>query len=135
MSLVVVEWQRSIMKNFRPKNIEIWHFELQTCYIPQKKAKIMYNWDSAIKSTIFCKKKIFFRIFRFSRYVRGWLKIFDVQFFKIFEKKISKMALLGPGKCWKEQSHEKLAHLKHPLRSHERSSTRWGSSNPPPRVK
>ena len=81
------------MKNFRPKKVKILDFELQKRYIPQKKAKIMYNSDSARKSTIVCKKNIFFRIFRFSRYDRCWLKILGRPVFQNFQKKNPKNGL------------------------------------------
>ena len=52
-------------KIFVQKKVEILNFELQKRYIPQKKAKIMYNSDSARKGTIFCKKNIFFEFLDF----------------------------------------------------------------------
>ena len=45
------------MKIFKQKKVKISNFELQERYIPQKKAKNMYNSDSARKSVNFCKKK------------------------------------------------------------------------------
>ena len=51
-------------------------------YVPQKKAEIMYNTDSARKSKIYCKK-IFLN---FSPNARGPLKIFDIQFSLKFQK-------------------------------------------------
>ena len=51
------------MKFFKPKKVEISNFELQKCFIPQKKAENMYNVDLAKKSNIYCKKRDFFSIF------------------------------------------------------------------------
>ena len=42
------------------------------------------------------------------------------------------MASMGPLECWKKQSHEKWAHLGHPLRSHARSSICACGFHPPP---
>ena len=56
----------------------------------------------------------------------------DSFIFPIFQNFLCKMASMGRGKCWKKQSHEIWAHLEHPLRNHERSSTRGGSVNHPP---
>ena len=54
-----------ILGIFDPKKFKISNFELQKCYIPQKKAQNMYNKDSARKSNISSKKNIFFSIFQF----------------------------------------------------------------------
>ena len=83
------------MKIFKQKKVEISNFELQERYIPQKKAKNMYNSDSAIKSVNFCKKIIFF--FNFSDFrdmLEDPLKFLTFIFLKI-SKNIPKMALLG----------------------------------------
>ena len=50
------------IENFQAKKVKIENFELQKRYIPQKKAKNIYNSDSARKSVNFCKK-IFFLLF------------------------------------------------------------------------
>ena len=50
---------------FEAKKIEISNFELQKCYVPQKKAENMYNKVSARKSKSSYKKINFFSIFRF----------------------------------------------------------------------
>ena len=55
--------QRSSIKKFRGKKSKIFNFELQKCYVPQKKAQTMQNSDSARKSMISFRKIIFFRIF------------------------------------------------------------------------
>ena len=97
LPLVVVEWRRFPMKNFRPKKVKILDFELQKRYIPQKKAKIMYNWDSAIKSTIFCKKKYFFKFLDFRvMFEAGWK--FSTSSFSKFSKKNQKN---GITRTWK----------------------------------
>ena len=71
------------------------NFQQNKCYIPQKKANNMYNKDSAIKMRIFAKKDFFqFFLSIFSTYSRT-PKNFDVQFFKNFEKEVSKIAFLG----------------------------------------
>ena len=75
------------------KKVKISKFELQKCYVPQKKAENMYNKDSARKSKISCKKFDFFRFFNFFPKARGPLKIFDVQFPKIFKNKLQKWLL------------------------------------------
>ena len=82
-------------ENFQAKKVEISNFELQERYIPQKKAKNMYNSDSARKSVNFCKKKYFF--FNFSDFrdmLEDPLKFSTFIFLKV-SKKIPKMALLG----------------------------------------
>ena len=61
--LQAAELRRSKMKIFKQKKVKISNFELQKRYIPQKKAKNIYNSDSARKSVNFCKKKFFFSIF------------------------------------------------------------------------
>ena len=58
-----VKWRWSKIKFFKSKKAEISNFELQKCYIPQKKAENMYNKDSTRKSRISCKKLDFFSIF------------------------------------------------------------------------
>ena len=40
------------------KKDKISNFELQKCYIPQKKSENMYNKDLARKIKISCKKKL-----------------------------------------------------------------------------
>ena len=53
--------------------------------------------------------------------------------FSRFQKKFFfEMASMGPLECWKKQSHEKWAHLGHPLRSHARSSICACGFHPPP---
>ena len=54
--------QMTKVKNeiFEAKKIEISNFELQKCYVPQKKAENMYNKGSARKSKISWKKLDFF---------------------------------------------------------------------------
>ena len=61
--LQAAELWRSKMKIFKQKKVKISNFELQKRYIPQKKAKNIYNSDSARKSVNFCKKKEKFSIF------------------------------------------------------------------------
>ena len=56
LRLRAVKWRWSKMKFFKPKMVEISNFELQKCYISQKKAENIYNKDSARKSRISCKK-------------------------------------------------------------------------------
>ena len=63
LPLQAAERRKSKMKIFKQKKVKISNFELQKRYIPQKKAKNIYNSDSARKSVNFCKKKIFFSIF------------------------------------------------------------------------
>ena len=82
------------MEFFKPKKVEISKFELQKCYISQKKAENIYNKDSARKSKISCKKIDFFRFFDFLPNARGPLKIFDAQFSDTFRKN-SKNGLSG----------------------------------------
>ena len=65
LGLRAVKWRRSKMEFFKPKKVKILNFELQKCYIPQKKAENIYNKDSARKIKISCKKIDFFSIFRF----------------------------------------------------------------------
>ena len=75
------------MKIFKQKKVKIENFELQKRYIPQNKAENIYNSVSAQKRKNFAKKKFFFKFFWFSRHARGPPEIFDVQFFKNFQKK------------------------------------------------
>ena len=56
----------TIFTNFGLKKVKISNFELQKCFVPQKKAENMYNTDLARKSTICCKKVDFFPFFDFS---------------------------------------------------------------------
>ena len=42
-----------------PKTVEISNFELQKCFIPQKKAENMYNVDLVKKVIFIAKKEIF----------------------------------------------------------------------------
>ena len=75
--------------------VKISNFELQKRYIPQKKAKNIYNSDSARKSVNFCKKNAFF--FNFSDFrdmLEDPLKFSMFNFSKI-SKKNPKMAVLG----------------------------------------
>ena len=93
--LQAAELRRSKMKIFKQKKVKISNFELQKRYIPQKKAKNIYNSDSARKSVNFCKKNIFF--FNFSDFrdmLEDPLKFSTFIFLKV-SKKIPKMALLG----------------------------------------
>ena len=55
----------TIFTNFDLKKVKISNFELQKCFVPQKKAENMYNTDLARKSTIFLKKIDFFGKKRF----------------------------------------------------------------------
>ena len=106
LPLVVIEWRRLLTKNFRPKKVEILNFELQKRYIPQKKAKIMYNWDSYIKSTIFCKK-ILFLTFLICELWSSLAKNFRHPVFQNFQKKNPKndstrtWQMLKGTKSWK----------------------------------
>ena len=95
MPLQAAEWRRSKLKIFKPKKVKIENFELQKRYIPQNKAENIYNSVSAQKRKNFCKKKIFLKFFWFSRHARGPPEIFDVQFFKNFQKKIQKWLYWG----------------------------------------
>ena len=82
------------MKFFKPKMVEISNFELQKCYVSQKKAENIYNKDSAMKCKICCKEIDFFQFFDFLPNARGPLKYFDAQFSDTF-KKNSKNGLSG----------------------------------------
>ena len=83
------------IENFQAKKVEIENFELQKRYIPQNKAENIYNSVSAQKRNNFCKKKYFLKFFWISRHARGPPEIFDVQFFKNFQKKIQKWLYWG----------------------------------------
>ena len=82
------------MKIFKQKKVKISNFELQERYIPQKKAKNMYNSDSARKSVNFAKKYIFFNFSDFRDMLEDPLKFSTFIFLKV-SKKTPKMALLG----------------------------------------
>ena len=75
------------MKIFKQKKDEISNFELQERYIPQKKAKNMYNSDLARKSVNFCKKKFFFNFSDFCDMLEDPLKFSTFIFFESFKKK------------------------------------------------
>ena len=104
--LQAAELRLSKMKIFKQKKGKISNFELQKRYIPQKKAKNIYNSDSARKSVNFCKKKYFFSIFLIFATCSRTPWNFRRSFFWKFQKKNPKMALLGLIKHWKEQSQE-----------------------------
>ena len=93
LRLRALKWRRSKIKFLKPKKVKISNFELQKCYIPQKKAENMYNKDSPRKSNISCKKLFFFRFFDFSPSAWGPPKNFDVQFPEIFKKNFQKWLL------------------------------------------
>ena len=76
------------MKIFKQKKVEISNFELQERYIPQKKAKNMYNSDSARKIVNF------YNFSDFRDMLEDPLKFLTFIFLKV-SKKIPKMALLG----------------------------------------
>ena len=79
------------------------------------------------------KKEInFFDFFRFFISLESQCQSSFFQFYKISKIFFWKMASMGPLECWKKQSHEKWAHLGHPLRSHARSSTCACGFHPPP---
>ena len=84
------------MEFFKPKKVEISKFELQKCYISQKKAENIYNKDSARKSRISCKKIDFFSIFQFFCLMLEDPLKFLLLNFPTLSKKISKMACLAP---------------------------------------
>ena len=62
MQLALV-WWCSKLTFFKAKQIKTLNFELQKSYIPQKKAKNMYNKDLERKNENFCKKDFFFFFF------------------------------------------------------------------------
>ena len=82
------------IENFQAKKVKISNFELQERYIPQKKAKNIYNSDSARKSVNFAKKNIFFNFSDFRDMLEDPLKFSMFNFSKISQKN-PKMALLG----------------------------------------
>ena len=86
LPLQASEGRKSEMKIFKQKKVKISNFELQERYIPQTKAKSMYNSDSARKSVNFCKKDIFFSIFLIFATCSKTHEIFDVHFFESFKK-------------------------------------------------
>ena len=95
LPLQAAKRRKSKFEIFKQKNLKISNFEQQERYIPQKKAKNMYNSDSARKSVIFCKKKYFF--FNFSDFrdmLEDPLKFSTLIFLKISKKK-SKNGLTG----------------------------------------
>ena len=117
------------MKIFKQKKVEISNFELQVRYIPQKKAKNMYNSDLARKSVNFWKKKIQF--FRFSQHALGPPEIFDVHFFKNF-KKNSKNGFTGSYPTLKGTKSWILVNLPQILWKRQTIFDRVGHNAPPP---
>ena len=97
-------------KSFQSKIGQYLKFLIYKSYIPQKKAKNMYNTDSKRKSIIFCKKIIIFEIsdFFFQRRDPMMSKLLKkcFQFFKNFKIRIPEMTFMGPFKHKKEQSQE-----------------------------
>ena len=95
-----------------------------------------YEIQIQVEKVWFVTKKLKNLILNFS-FQRGdplmseWSKK-NFSVFQNFKSFFWKMASMGRGKCWKKQIHEIWAHLEHPLRNHERSSTRGGSVNHPP---
>ena len=118
---VLPNHERCRWKNFKPKKVEISNFDLQMCYIPQKKAENMYNSDSARKSTILYKIKKYFQFFWFSRYGQGWPKIFNVKFFEVFKKKLKKWLYQGLSKV----ERNKLRKWQQFWSFHLRATTDW----------
>ena len=92
--LQAAELRRSKMKIFKQKKVKISNFELQKRYIPQKKAKNIYNSDSARKSVNFCKKKKFFSIFLIFATCSRTPWNFRCSIFQKFQKKSKKWL------CW-----------------------------------
>ena len=104
------------------RNVMYLKRKLRTCRIQIQEEKVGFFW----------KNWIFFRFLRISRQNFRGPSVFEAKFFKNLKKKIWKMALLGPVDCWKEQSHEKSAHLMHCPKSHGQKTARGGSLNPSP---
>ena len=75
---------------FGPKIFEISNFELEWCYIPQKKAEIMYNLDSARKSMIYWTKSGVILIFLIFASKLRLTKCLRSEIFQNFEKKFQK---------------------------------------------
>ena len=63
LALLAAERWRQKIKIFNQKNIKIWKFWMYKSYIPQKKAKNMWNTNSKRNSMIFCKGTIAFFTF------------------------------------------------------------------------
>ena len=87
-------WWCSKLTFFKAKQIKTLNFELQKSYIPQKKAKNMYNKDLERKNENFCKKDFFFLFFSIFLTCLRTTKNLDVWFSKNFAKEISKTAFL-----------------------------------------
>ena len=101
---VIRRWSK--MKFFKPKKVKISNFELQKCYISQKKAENIYNKDSARKSKISCKKMHFFFNFLIFCLMLEDPRKFVTFNFPTLSTKILKMACLASVWYQKEQSHE-----------------------------
>ena len=84
--LQAAELRRSKMKIFKQKKVKISNFELQKRYIPQKKAKNIYNSDSTRKSLNFGKKNFFFNFSDFRDMHEDPLKFSTFSFLKNFKK-------------------------------------------------
>ena len=118
------------IKNFQAKKVKIENFELQKRYIPQNKAENIYNSVSAQKRKNFCKKKYFLKFFWFSRHARGPPEIFDVQFFKNFQKK-SKNGFTGVYQTLKGTKSWILVNLAQTVWKWQTVSDRPGTKCPP----
>ena len=124
----------SINENFTAKKMKISKFwgKYMICISKQSKQHVEFRFR--LKKCDFEKKNNFF--FTFSGFF-SWSHRVKFLFFNFsrFQKKIFfEMASMGPLECWKKQSHEKRAHLGHPLRSHARSSICACGFHPPPHV-
>ena len=110
--------------------VKIENFELQKRYIPQNKAENIYNSVSAQKRKKNCKKNKI-KFFWFSRHARGPPEIFDVQFFKNFQKK-SKNGFTGSCQTLKGTKSWILVNLAQILWKWQTFSDREGHNGPAP---
>ena len=117
------------------KKLQFENFEKNWYYIPQKKAKNMWNSNSVRKSMIYCKKigkKKFSKFFfqrgdpLMSKRSKNFFAIFQ-----IFKNFFWKVASMGHKKCRKKQSHEIWAPSNRPLRRHVRYTSSLGLLDPP----
>ena len=120
---------------FIGKKVNIWKFWAKSMLSTSKESLEYIEFRFRCKNFDFLWKNPFFSIFQFF-FQRGDPLVSERNFFHIlifqnFQKKILKMASMGPKKCWMKQSHEIWPHLGHPLRSDEGSSTCAGTKCPP----
>ena len=90
----------TIFTNFGLKKVKISNFELQKCFVPQKKAENMHNTDLARKVPFFTKNRFFFHFLIFHLRLEDPPKFLTFNFPR-FSKKNSKSDFSGTCQVWR----------------------------------